>query len=369
MDTKANTIFLQIKDIIKLLYNYDSKLPNISLFYKLCFSNRTVSNQKIQNTMMEAFKTTLIGHENTFLTNDFKEASKFVVKYNEKIYFSFSEVFANLSESDKQNLLSRLACLYHLFFGSEKIKEYLSKQVNQPLKKKEDIADKLLNMAEGLADNKQTNPMLLLSNIMSSGFMNDLESEGDDGMEKMLGIVENLIKTFRSNKGGNMSRDDLKKIMTTTKPIEVAQVKQQQNNIGIFITKEQKEKINQLRDVLAKEIESKRDPNILYRFTPHAYIKTEVRAHFVSGEPKNIYFGEKDLGSFTLNRVGSDDFEYVIDKQTDFKKCLFKEIKTFYLEVSYHHDGCVGGWDAKVFDSKIGGNELVDLTDHELNSR
>ena len=139
-------------------------------------------------------------------------------------------------------------------------------------------------------------------------------------------------------------------------------------NVGIFITKDQKDKVKQLRDVLAKEIEAKRDPNVIYKFGAGAYITTYVRAHFVDGKPANAYFGDTNLGSFTLTRMHPSDFEYVIDRQTDFTNCR-NEIKTFYLEVFYSHDGCVGGWFARVFDSQMGGRELVDLTDIDLNSQ
>lgn len=212
-DSKSIAIFSGIKDIIKLLYTHDSKLPNISLFFKLCFSVKTANNKKIQETMIQSFKTTLQGKEDVFVNNDVKEAAKFVVNYNQNIFFHFEHIFlcVSLPETDKINLLNRLAYLYYLFFGSEKIK---TKLVN----KKETMADKLLNVAEGLSENKNlsSNPMLALSSIMSSGLFSELENEGDDGMDKIVDMAQNLLGAIKQNRqsgNNNMTKEDLRKIM------------------------------------------------------------------------------------------------------------------------------------------------------------
>jgi hypothetical protein len=146
-------------------------------------------------------------------------------------------------------------------------------------------------------------------------------------------------------------------------------------NVGIWITREQKQRIDTFRDKLAKEYEESRDKQhndpekrIIHKWSGYAFIRTHPRAHFVDGKCENIYFGNTNVGRFSLQRQHATDYEYVIDRQIHFKKCLYI-LTDFYLEVGYYHDGCVGGWFAKVFDSKINGNELANLEDLNLNAQ
>lgn len=149
-------------------------------------------------------------------------------------------------------------------------------------------------------------------------------------------------------------------------------VKQKRPNVCIFLTKSQQTQVKQIRKTLADAYEAKRaknhPPGTIHKWTGYAFINTDVRAHFVDGKPQHAYINGVDLGPFTLTRKNKDDYEYVIDRQTDFKNYL-KSNKNFYLEVGYDHDGCVGGWVARVFDSKVGGNKLLDLEDNNLNSQ
>lgn len=149
-------------------------------------------------------------------------------------------------------------------------------------------------------------------------------------------------------------------------------VKQKRPNVCIFLTKEQKTQVDQIRKTLADAYEAKRaknhPPGTIHKFTGYAFINTEVRAHFVDGKPQHAYIDGVDLGPFTLTQKNKDDYEYVIDRQTDFKNYL-KTNKDFYLEVGHFHDGCVGGWFARVFDSKTGGQMVKDLEDLDLNAQ
>ncbi len=142
-------------------------------------------------------------------------------------------------------------------------------------------------------------------------------------------------------------------------------------NIGIFLTDAQHTQVEQVRKQLVDAYEAKRakaNPGVLFKWTGYAFINTDVRAHFVDGKPENAFINGTNIGPFTLNRVHKDDFEYVIDKQSDFKYYLETK-KNFYLEVGYSHDGCVGGWFAHVFESPTGGKKVFSLDDIERNSQ
>ncbi len=148
-------------------------------------------------------------------------------------------------------------------------------------------------------------------------------------------------------------------------------VKHNRPNVCVFLTKAQKAQVDQIRKGLADAYEAKRAkqfPGVIHKWTGYAFIDTEVRAQFVDGQPQHAYINGVDLGPFTLSRINKTDYEYVIDRQTDFKHYL-KTKKDFYLEVGWDHDGCVGGWVARVFDSKTGGNKLFDLEDLDLNAQ
>ncbi len=221
----ANKTFTNICDLIKIIWQHDANIKGISLFYKLCFNERAKKNMIIPDAMLAAFKVTLTGKENMFLNKDIKEASNLVVKYNEKITFSFTPIFNSktLTEVDKINVLNRLAFIYYLTFGSEKIKEMLQKESTQQhklTKKSGDLSDKIMDAVEQIHSSgvEVKDPMTVMASLMSGGMLQNLMDgvEDDDGGDKMLDMAENMIKGFRGMKNNTeqqLSRDNLKRMM------------------------------------------------------------------------------------------------------------------------------------------------------------
>jgi len=208
------------------MWQHDANMKGISLFYKLCFNERAKKNMIIPDAMLGAFKVALNDKENMFITKDVKEASNLVVKYNGNITFSFTPIFTSktLTETDKINVLNRLAYIYYLTFGSEKIKEMLQKESQQGgrlTKKSNDLSDKIMDAVEQIHSSgaEVKDPMTVMASLMSGGMLQNLMDgvDDDDGGDKMLDMAENMIKGFRGMKNGDasqqLSRDNLKRMM------------------------------------------------------------------------------------------------------------------------------------------------------------
>jgi len=127
---------------------------------------------------------------------------------------------------------------------------------------------------------------------------------------------------------------------------------------SIYLSIEQQNVISSLRKLMAKEIEKKRNPEVIYKCTAFGVTPGEIKVSFISKQPGNVKYTNIDLGKCSSKRLNKTDVKYSIDKWDKFNVYRNK-VKNFILILEKTNMGDK----ASTFNPKTG--NIVDYTDYE----
>ena len=127
---------------------------------------------------------------------------------------------------------------------------------------------------------------------------------------------------------------------------------------SIYLSIEQQNVITALRKLLAKEIDKKRDPDKIYKYTSFGITPGDIKVSFIAKEPINVKYTNIDLGKCSPKRSSSTDVKYSIDNWDKFNNYR-KKVKNFILILEKTDMGDM----AKTFDPETG--DIIEYTDYE----
>ena len=127
---------------------------------------------------------------------------------------------------------------------------------------------------------------------------------------------------------------------------------------SIYLSIEQQNVITSLRKLLAKEVEKKRDPNVIYKTTAIAHAPSEIKITFISKKPGNVKYTNIDLGKCSIKRTYPTDVKYNINNKKKFNSYR-KKVKNFILILEKTDMGDI----TKTFDPETG--DIIDYTDYD----
>ena len=127
---------------------------------------------------------------------------------------------------------------------------------------------------------------------------------------------------------------------------------------AIYLSIEQQNVITALRKLLAKEIEKKRNPEVIYKCTAISVTPGEIKVSFISKNPCNVKYTNIDLGKCSSKRLNTTDVKYNIDKSAAFNTYR-KKVNNFILILEKTDRGDM----AKTFNPET--SEIIEYTDYE----
>ena len=134
---------------------------------------------------------------------------------------------------------------------------------------------------------------------------------------------------------------------------------------AIYISKHVDDKYKAQMNELANAYESarnKKHPNVIHKFTGHAFIDWKLHAKFVNGIPIFAFHNGNSIGECSLIRQSPSDRAFSIPKSDEFNKFLLTH-KNFTLQVGSFSDGCSYTTLAEAFDDH--GVKLADFSEYD----